>query len=343
MKTVIPFKIKLARLRQQLSMDELVSRMGEHAVSKMSISKIERGLLIPSEATLNAIAKVCNVPVSFFLSSNVSISPICFRYDKDMPVKKAKMLEADLMLKIEECFAKEQLVALATRYKNPLEGIVVRTYEDTEYAASLLRKYMFIGTQPIHSVYEMLEELGVMVLEMEVDSKALLGTSTIINKVQPVVIINSRSCTTTERKRFTALHELAHLMLDIQPVSEEEWQNKSLKCPTIERLCHRFAGAMLISPSSLKRRLGEYRTELSIKELISIRNMYGISIAATVHRAHDLAIIPTTTYDYLYDEHIKKNYMETGWGSYPIMETADRYELLDERIVLDCGELEIKV
>lgn len=346
MESVLPFKIKLARLRQQLSMDELVSHMGEQAVSKMSISKIERGLLTPSEKTLSAIAKACNVPVSFFSSSEVSISPICFRYDKDMPVKKAKMLEAELMLKIEECFTKEQMVTSATRYRNPLEGKVVRTYEDAEDAASLLRNCMSIGTQPIHSVYEMLEELGVMVVEMDVDvdvdSTALLGTSTIINNVQPVVIINTRSCTTTERKRFTALHELAHLMLDIQPVSEEEWQDESLKCPTIERLCHRFAGAMLISPSSLKRRLGEYRTELSIKELISIRNMYGISIAAAVHRAHDLAIIPTATYDYLYDEHIKKNYMEIGWGEYPIMEKADRYELLEERMILECGRVEIE-
>ena len=338
MKSILPFKIKLARLRQQLSMDELVSRMGEHAVSKMSISKIERGLLTPSETTLSAIAKACNVPVSFFSASEVSLSPICFRFEKDMPVKKAKMLEAELMLKIEECFTKEQMVTSATRYRNPLEGKVVRTYEDAEDSASSLRKCLFIGTQPIHSVYEMLEELGVMVVEMDVDSKALLGTSTIINNVQPVVIINTRSCTTTERKRFTALHELAHLMLDIQPVSEEEWQDESLKCPTIERLCHRFAGAMLISPSSLKRRLGEYRTELSIKELISIRNMYGISIAAAVHRAHDLAIIPTATYDYLYDEHIKKNYMETGWGEYPIMEKADRYDLLEDRMILECGE-----
>lgn len=319
-------------------MDELVGRMGEHAVSKMSISKIERGLLTPSETTLHAIARACNVSVSYFFSSNVSLSPICFRFEKDMPVKKAKMLEAELMLKIEECFAKEQMVTSATRYRNPLEGKVVRTYEDAEDAASLLRNCMFIGMQPIHSVYEMLEELGVMVVEMDVDSTALLGTSTIINNVQPVVIINTRSCTTTERKRFTALHELAHLMLDIQPVSEEQWQDNSLKCPTIERLCHRFAGSMLISPSSLKRRLGEYRTEISIKELISIRNMYGISIAAAVHRAHDLAIIPTSTYDYLYDEHIKKNYMETGWGEYPIMERADRYELLEERMILEYGE-----
>lgn len=342
MKSILPFKIKIARQRQHLSMDELVSRMGENAVSKMSISKIERGLLTPSETTLHAIARACKVSVSYFFSSNVSLSPICFRFEKDMPVKKAKMLENELMMKIEECFAKEQMVKPATRYQNPLDGRIVRTYDDAEDAALLLRKCMSIGTQPIHSVYEMLEELGVMVVEMDVDSKALLGTSTIINNVQPVVIINTRSCTTTERKRFTALHELAHLMLDIHPVSEDEWKGVNLKCPTVERLCHRFAGAMLISPSSLKRRLGDSRTDLSIKELISIRNMYGISIAAAVHRAHDLAIIPTTTYDYLYDEHINKNYMETGWGSYPIMERADRYELLEERIVRECGEWEIK-
>ena len=60
--------------------------------------------------------------------------------------------------------------------------------------------------------------------------------------------------------------------------------------------------------------------------------MYGISIAATVHRCHDLAIIDDTEYDNLYDNMIKKNTMETGWGEFPIKEKADRMQLLEERI-----------
>lgn len=331
-----PIKIKIARCRKHFSMDELVAKMGPDAISKMSISKIERGLLNPSEKTLKAIAKACDVPVSFFYMSHVSISPMSFRYEKDIPSKKAKLIEAEIIQRIEECFAKEEMVKRTFSFVNPLQDYLVSTYDQAEEAAFQLRQRIVIGNHPIHSVYEMLEELGILVLEVDVDTKELLGTSTFINNVQPLIIVNTRSCTTTERKRFTALHELAHLILSIHPIAEEQFYNESadvtLKYPTVERLCHHFANAMLISAPSLKRRLGDHRSELSIKELISIRNMYGISIAAAVHRAHDLGIIPDTTYNYIFDEHISKNRMETGWGEYPIMEKADRYELLEERL-----------
>lgn len=337
MQKILPIKIKLARHRKGFSMDELVGHMGEASVSKMSISKMERGLLTPSAKTLQAIAKACDVPLSFFNVPEVTLSPMCFRYEKDIPSKKAKQIEAEVTQMIEECFAKEMLAKSSCTFANPLHDFIVRTYADAEEAAEKLRRHIVIGMHPLHSVYEMLQELGVMVVEVEVHSIALLGTSTIINNLQPVVIVNTYSCTTTERKRFTALHELAHLLLNIQLVSEEQFHNENsdvtLKCPTVERLCHRFAGAMLISPGSLKRRLGEHRGDLTLPELISIRNMYGISIAATVHRAHDLAIIADTTYNRLFDETISKNRMETGWGEYPIMETADRYKLLEERLI----------
>ncbi len=331
-----PIKIKIARCRKHFSMDELVSKMGTDAISKMSISKIERGLLNPSEKTLKAIAKACDVPVPFFYTTQVSISPMSFRYEKDIPSRKAEMIEAEVIHSIEECFAKEEMVNRTFSFVNPLRGFQISNYDDAEQAAYLLRQHIVIGNHPIHSVYEMLEELGIMVLEVDVGSTELLGTSTIINNVQPVVIVNTQSCTTTERKRFTALHELAHLLLSIHPIAEEQFHNEktdiTLKCPTVERLCHHFASAMLISSSSIKRRLGNHRSELSIKELVSIRNMYGISISAVVHRAHDLGIITDATYNSLFDEHISKNRMETGWGEYPIMEKADRYELLEERL-----------
>lgn len=332
-----PIKVKIARHRKQLSMDELVKRMGESAVSKMTISKIERGLLRPSEKTLEAIATACGVSVSFFCPPKISLSPMCFRYEKDIPSKRAKQIEAEVTLKIEDYFVREQMIADVSAFSNPLEGFIARTYADAEEAACLLRQHIIIGSHPIHSVYEMLQEMGVMVVEVDAPSLQLLGTSTVINGVQPVVVVNTRSCTTTERKRFTALHELAHLILNFQPIAEEDFRNGrtdvTLKCPTVERLCHHFASAMLISSSSIKRRLGDWRTDLSLRELISIRCMYGISIAATVHRAHDLAIIPDTTYNRLFDDIISKNRIETGWGEYPIMEKADRYELLEERMM----------
>jgi hypothetical protein len=112
----------------------------------------------------------------------------------------------------------------------------------------------------------------------------------------------------------------------------------TLKAPGIESLCHRFAGAMLITAGNMQRRLGSTRSILTLNELISIDNLYGISISALVHRAHDLGIIPDTEYDRWFDERISSNPMEEGWGHYPIQEAADRTLLLEQ--ILRSEEIE---
>lgn len=45
---------------------------------------------------------------------------------------------------------------------------------------------------------------------------------------------------------------------------------------------------------------------------------------AMVHQAHDLGIIGREHYDWWYDEMIKKNPREEGWGQYDIAETIGR-------------------
>lgn len=77
-----PQKIKLARMLRRMSMDQLVTAMREDAVSKMAISKIERGQLVPSAKTLQAVARACQVPVEFFSSPSYSIGSLNFRFRK---------------------------------------------------------------------------------------------------------------------------------------------------------------------------------------------------------------------------------------------------------------------
>lgn len=319
-----PIKLRFARNRLGLSMDSLTSAMGSRAVSKMTISKYERGILIPSIDTLHVLASACQVDISYFFAPDIKTDELHFRYKDDVKNGQNTRYEAQVKYAIEQRYGMESFAPNIPAFTNPIKRTVIRTLEEAEHAAHDLRHRWELGSQPIHSVYELLEEHGIMVIETDIPCEDLLGVSTIVNKQRPAAVINTRTNTTTERKRFTALHELGHLMMRIDP-----------QCPIEERICHRFAGAMLIGANSMRRRLGEIRSDLSLKELISIRNMYGISIAATVHRAHDLSIIPGKTYDHLFDDVIKKNRMEEGWGEYPIMENADRQETLSEMIKVE--------
>lgn len=339
MEKIQPSLLKIARKLHGVSMDKVIEEMGVYAVSKMAISKFERGLATPSSQTLYALAHAYKVPISFFYAEPLDIAPIEFRYKDDKaPTEKDKQIERRIRLEVEECYHMHLLGNAPSVFDVSFKKPLVCTYSDAEAAAEQIRNTWQLGRQPIHSVYETLQENGIMVIEMNIENEDLLGTSTIINDSIPVVIINLKTNATTERKRFTALHELGHVILNIKPAKPYTGalERKELhKPPTVERLCHRFAAAMLLPYSCITRRFGEKRSDISLKELISIRNMYGVSISATLHRAYDLDIIPGEPYHSFFETQIQNNIMEKGWGEYPIMEHADYYELLEERVKIE--------
>jgi len=121
-----------------------------------------------------------------------------------------------------------------------------------------------------------------------------------------------------ERKRFTALHELAHLMLPFA----EALNNKER-----EGLCHRFAAAMLIPRETFLRVFGEKRSNISIAELIPLREEYGISIQALMRRAFDLEVVSAHVYR-RFCMQISPNRTEEGLGCYTGKEHSDRFEQL---------------
>lgn len=77
---------------------------------------------------------------------------------------------------------------------------------------------------------------------------------------------------------------------------------------------------------------GTKRAQLTLEELIDLKEVYGVSVSAQVHEAKDLQMISDEHYNWWYNERIKKNSMETGWGDYKIPETIGRERRIDSRI-----------
>ena len=343
MSNIIPNRIRTARLLRCLSMDQLVARMDDRAVSKMAISKIERGLMQPSQQTLSAIADACNVPIEFFCESSFAIGKLEFRFNEGTPIRKRQEIEAQVVAEIQNYMDLNSNIPEQIPFRNPLKGFIVRNYPDLETAAQTIRKKWYIGNQPIFSVYELLQSYGIHIIETNIDDDNVDGVSTYINSRTPIIIINTRKNKTTERKRFTALHELAHLTMKFKPMSDDEFQayqnslpqfpyKVTLKYPDTERLCNSFASTMLLPQECVFRRIGTSRADIHIDEFIAIRNLYGISIAATIHRLHTMHVIDDAHYHQYYEEIIKPNELETGLGSFPIQEQATTPSLIRLRL-----------
>lgn len=348
---VIPDRIKLARRLCRYSMDDLVRHMGEHAVSKMAISKIERGLIRPSAATLQAIADACHQPLAYFFQPSLNLGAFEYRFKAEVTERQRQEVKAMISDLLQRYFELQPLEGDISPFVHPMRGTTLRNYADAEVTAIKLRRKWEIGLQPIHSVYELLACYGFHVLEIDLGCQNIDGLSSFVNGTIPIIIINTSANTTTERKRFTALHELCHLLFRLRPDDEARHQaylaglpvlpyTVTLKQPTEERLCDLFASAMLVPEPSVLRRFGQVRIDLSLTELIATRELYGISVAAQVHRLHDLRIINDDLYNYFYEVPIRANRMEEGWGEYPIMEKADRMPMLEDRLRVEMAKIE---
>lgn len=314
----------MARRMRMLSMDDFVA-LTNYKISKQSISKYERGLMMPKPQTLHILAKALRVPVEYFSKPTICLSRINYRTKGEINNAMRESISSIAHDIIERYIQIEQILDLRPSFINPLQRISATTYAEIETAACILRKKWQLGTHPIQSICHLLETFGIMIIEHHIDSNEFLGFSAFINGVRPVVLINSANHT-VERKRFTILHELGHLLLFTARIPKEYTEPE-------EKLCERFASAVLCPASVLASELGVRRNILTLSELISIKQKYGMSIAAIIHRCHDTGIISTEYYNHVYDNYINHNRIETGWGVYPIPEdTARRHRLLKHAI-----------
>ena len=319
------FSIRLreARLMMGLSMDKLVERTNG-AITKQSISRYEKGIMRPKRDALQAIAKALNISEAYFDGTNLKIDMPMLRTTSNGKLSEDELqaLEAKLSFWAEQYLAKEKEAGFPTRFKNPVKGTKVSTLEDAIHAADLLREKWHCGDGPIASILRLLERKGIMILAANLP-EYVFGMSTWADKKHPLIVLDMRpEKTTIERLRFTAAHELAHLLFAF-PVNAEL---------DIEKRCNKFAGFFLFTRQALIEEMGgEKRDVLTLEEMIDLREVYGISIAAQVHAAWDIRMISREHYDWWFDEKIKKNRLEVGWGEYIFPETIGRERRMDVR------------
>jgi Zn-dependent peptidase ImmA (M78 family) len=315
MKDTFSKRLKSARLLAGLSLKALSEKM-DRLVSHNAIHKYEQGEMLPDSPVLIRLAEVLEVkPDYFFRPFEYEVDRIEFRKKSKLGARQIAAIREQVRDRAERYLEIENFLNIQSAFANPLDACVIRDGEQIEEAVDHLREAWQLGLNALPSVVDMVEDKEVKVIELEaVDG--FDGLSGWANGHIPVIVLNQQF--TLERKRFTALHELAHLTLTFgEALSEKER----------EGLCHRFAGAMLIPRATFLRELGEKRSNISIAELIPLREEYGISIQALMRRAFDLKVVSSHVYR-RFCVQISSNRTEEGLGRYAGKEHSDRFEQL---------------
>lgn len=290
MKTLFSDRIRSARVMNGLSLQGLADKL-ENRISRQAIHKYEKGDALPDSQMMALLCNALGVRPDYFTQETaVELGEINFRKIEKLPVRNQETIIERTREFLSRYIELEELIGIDDAFQNPIDCLSVASEKDVRKAANDLRKKWNLFDKPIGNVVELLEDNHIKVLEMEADDEFDGLQTWIKERNVPVIVLNSTKLKSSDRKRFTALHELGHLLLPLDGISEK----------IAEKYCHAFAGEMLFPESAQLKELGIKRTKFSIQELGIIKQQYGISIQAIVYRAYSLNIISESYYKYFF-------------------------------------------
>lgn len=315
-------RLNQARLIRGLSMEEL-GRSVRPSVSRQAINKYEKGQSMPDSRMLISLGQALDVkPDYFFRPFTVEVDKVMFRKKSKFSEKDAISVKERVREELERYLEVEQLCGDSSTFA--LSKKVIGSNPDAVAFANIIRKELSLGVDGISNVIEVLEDNGIKVIEIA-ESNSFEGLSGYANDSIPLIVINSNL--TTERKRFTLLHELGHLLM----IFADDYSAKR-----IEDACNSFAIEMLLPSEVLKAKLGYNRHDISLAELTDIQRQFGISIDAIMLSLAQNGVISGRRYDGYLNK--KRNFPDFNIlveHSLAIPETSGRFIRLVYRALAD--------
>lgn len=280
--------IKVYREQAGISQGEL----GQHLdVTRQTIAAWEKGDREPSVAQLTRIAQFLDVPVDLLLpETDVVAAPeaVGLMFRADQPSVLNPYLRAALSRKAEDYALLEQLVGEIPTLPEmrPLRGYDAHLVEEV---AREIRDWLGMGeTSPLGDALALLESKGLKIILHPLPNE-ISGFSAYTETLGAVIFINANH--PTERKFFTSLHELAHLIFHRQEYRSPNEKAGGRSDPR-EKVANHFAGAVLLPQDVIRRELYGYRQRWLPEPLLAdMKRRYGVSMRTVLYRAAQAGII----------------------------------------------------
>lgn len=307
-------RLKLARAAAGLSLRDLQAQIGNR-VTAQAIGKYERNESMPSSGVLIALCAALGVTEDYLLGDQeLVLEGVEFRKKTITSQREEAQVQAQVLHLFERYLMVEELLGLSVEWDKPREApYPIHNENEAENAAAGLRAHWGLGSDPIPSLVELLEERGIKVLSIKADK--IDGLTAQVRRPNrpglPVIVINSTDW--GERKRFNLAHELGHMVVEVGQHVDAE------------RVAHRFAGAFLMPADALRGEVGKHRTSISLAELARLKKIFGASFQAITYRCKDLGIFSDALFRTLFNEFTRR-----GWRSPPYQEAGALPAKLEE-------------
>lgn len=285
-----PGRLTQARRVRGISKTELHRLVG---VSAASIGQYERGEKRPRPDTVLALAAALGVPAGFFAygrpRAKVEIAEASFRRLRSTTVGQQQQATAY----VEQAWELSRY--LETRIEFPDLDLPVWAHADAEQvpdpitAAQQLREHWNLGTAPIpHLVYE-LEQHGILTVffsmknDTDEDGKSKIDAFSTNALPRPMIVLTPDKADDVLRHRFTAAHELGHVVLHHGRLGSDV---------EMERQADLFASEFL-TPRDVIR--DELPTRMNLGALEELSAIWGVSVKMLIRRSRTLERISEST------------------------------------------------
>lgn len=275
-----PGIITLARESRGYTQKQLAELIG---VEQGTLSKVEKGLLEPSDGLVDQLCHRLYYPKDFFIQETLIRIRGHYRKKITIPAQEFRTVEA-IMTILERHFMLLQDAVDLPAANIPKWDVLENG--SPEMAAIYVREHWRIPKGRIDDVARLLESQGIIIIHADLGS--LDGLSTFSETQQPLLFLNRRK--SADRQRYTMAHEMGHFTLHWGKVIGEDRD--------IEKEANEFASEFLMPT----RDIGYLLTKLNIEKLAELKRYWKTSMQSIIMKAKKLDLLTYNQSNYLFKQ-----------------------------------------
>lgn len=285
-----PARLTQARRVCRISKTELHDAVG---VSAAAIGQYERGEVKPRADTVAALARALRVPPGFFAHGRprvqVEIAEASFRRLRSTTVAQQQQATAYVEQVWElSCYLEE-------RVEFPPVDLPDWAAPDSDEApdpitaAGLMRQHWNLGLTPIQHLVYQLEQHGILTVlfsmkqDGDPDDKSRIDAFSTTTLPRPVIVLTPDKANDVMRHRFSAAHELGHVVLH---------HGRQGTDSQMERQANMFAAEFLTPRDVIGEQLPR---RINFTRLEELSQLWGVSVDSLLYRSKELEIVSEST------------------------------------------------
>lgn len=277
--------IEYYRKKAGLTLDEVGAILG---VARQTVASWESGKTSPSLAEAAKLARVFKIPVELFLDEEAAEEAgLLFRADD--PSSLTPELRSYLSKKAAQYRELEEILdeKPAVPFARPLDGVDDFVISET---ADEVRSWLGVGkTAPISEVYTLLESRGLKVLQHPLPND-ISGFSAYTDEGGAVIVVNLNM--QPERRYFTCLHELGHLIFHRKEYLPGAAAAAKAKRDHKEKSANKLAGTVMLPDKVMYLELHAFKNGWIPEPVLrDMKQRYSVSMLTVLVRAKDIGLI----------------------------------------------------